>query len=61
MPGIIVGNMPIEAALRKFKKQIEKSGLLNDMKKHEHYTKPSVKRKLKSIAARKRALKNLQA
>lgn len=46
-----------ESALRRFKKQCEKSGIIAEIRKREHYEKPSVKRKKKSIAARKRAVK----
>jgi small subunit ribosomal protein S21 len=50
-------NEPFEAALRRFKKSIEKEGVLSEVKKREHYEKPSVKRKKKAIAARKKAVK----
>jgi len=50
-------NEPLEVALRRFKKSIEKEGVLSEVKKREHYEKPSVKRKLKAIAARKKAAK----
>ncbi len=46
-----------ENALRKFKKQCEREGILSDIKKREHYEKPSVKRKKKAIAARKKAFR----
>lgn len=46
-----------ESAMRRFKKQCEKAGILSEIRKREHYEKPSVKRKKKSIAARKRAKK----
>jgi len=46
-----------ELALKKFKKQCEKEGILSEIKKREHYEKPSVKRKKKMIAARKKAAK----
>jgi len=46
-----------EAAFRRFKKSCEKAGILSEVKKREHYEKPSVRKKLKSIAARKRAVK----
>lgn len=49
-----------EQALRRFKKQVEKSGILSELKKREHYEKPSVRRKKKSLAARKRALKKVR-
>lgn len=43
--------------MRRFKKACEKSGILSDIRRQEYYEKPSVKRKKKSIAARKRAKK----
>lgn len=49
---------PFEAALRRFKKSLEKEGILSEVKKREHYEKPSVKRKKKAIAARKKAAKS---
>ncbi len=48
---------PFDIALRRFKKDCEKAGILSDIRKHENYEKPSVRKKKKSIAARKRALK----
>jgi len=48
---------PIESAVRRFKRQCEKAGLLKELRKREHYEKPSVRRKKKAIAARKRALR----
>lgn len=49
-----------EGAFRRFKKACEKSGLLSEVKKREHYEKPSVRAKKKSIAARKRAMKKFK-
>lgn len=46
-----------EQAFRRFKKACEKSGILSEVKKREHFEKPSVRLKKKSLAARKRALK----
>jgi small subunit ribosomal protein S21 len=46
-----------ESAMRRFKKQCEKAGILSEIRKREHYEKPSVKIKRKRMAARKRALK----
>ena len=46
-----------ENALKRFKKQCEREGILSEIKKREHYEKPSVKRKKKAIAARKKAFK----
>ena len=50
-------NEPIESAIRRFKKQCEKAGILAELRKREHYEKPSVRRKKKAMAARKRALR----
>ena len=47
-------NESIDAALRRFKKSISQEGTLAEVKKRKHYEKPSVKRKKKSEAARKR-------
>ncbi len=47
-------NETLESALRRFKRQIQKAGVLAEVRKREHYEKPSVKRKKKSEAARKR-------
>ncbi len=61
MPGIrLRDGEAFEGAMRRFKKQCEKSGVLSDVRKREHYEKPSVSRKKKAIAARKRALKKLR-
>jgi len=46
-----------EQAFRRFKKSCEKAGILSEVKKREHFEKPSVRAKKKSIAARKRLLK----
>jgi len=50
-------NESFESALRRFKKQCEKAGILSEMRKREHYEKPSVRRKRKALAARKKAAK----
>ncbi len=58
MPGInIREGDSFEAALKKFKKQCEKAGILAEVRKREAYEKPSVRKKKKSIAARKRGTK----
>jgi len=46
-----------ESAVRRFKKQCEKAGILTEVRKREHYEKPSVRRKRKSLAAQKRVEK----
>ena len=47
----------LDSALRRFKRSCQKAGVLSEIRKREHYEKPSVKRKLKSEAARKRKFK----
>ena len=49
----------LENALKRFKRKCEKSGVLTEIKKRQHYEKPSVKRKRKALAARKKLLKRL--
>lgn len=61
MPGVKVReNDSIERALKIFKKQVEKAGIMSELRKRQHYEKPSVKRKKKIAAARKRLLKQLR-
>ena len=54
MSEIKVNNGNIEDALKRFKRQCARNGVLQEVRKREHYEKPSVKRKKKSEAARKR-------
>ncbi|WP_077616435.1 30S ribosomal protein S21 [Caenibacillus caldisaponilyticus] len=47
-------NESLEDALRRFKRSVAKSGTLAEVKKRRHYEKPSVRRKQKSEAARRK-------
>lgn len=59
MPGVKVNeNEPFENALRRFKKQCEKAGILTEVRKRQYFEKPSIRRKKKALAARKRAIKS---
>ncbi len=61
MPGVVVReDEPFESAIRRFKKQLQRSGVLGEAKRRRAYDKPSVKKKKKSILARKRLLKKLR-
>ena len=61
MPGVILRpNEPLDKMMRVFKKQVEKAGVIGDLKKKMHYEKPSIRLKKKSIAARKRRLKQMR-
>jgi len=56
MPGVkIRDGEGFEQAYRRFKKQVEKSGILSEIRKREFYEKPSAKRKRKTAMAKKRA------
>jgi len=47
-------NETLDSALRRFKRSCQKSGVLAEARRHEHYEKPSVRRKKKQDAARRR-------
>jgi len=59
MPGVYVrhDDEPVDKLLRVLKKQVEKAGIMYDIKRKEHFVKPSVAKTLKSRTARKRAAK----
>jgi len=58
MPDIVVREKePFEVALRRFKKQCDKAGILSEVRKRQFFEKPSLRRKKKAVAARKRAAK----
>ena len=48
-----------ENALRRFKRKCEKEGILTELKKRQHFEKPCVKRKRKTMQARKKMLRKL--
>ena len=61
MPGIrLKENEPFEVALRRFKRTVEKTGLLTELRAREFYEKPTSVRKRKAAAAVKRHAKKLQ-
>jgi len=61
MPGIkIKENESFENALKRFKKQCEKTGILSEIRKREHFEKPSLRKKRKALAAKKRAMKRMR-
>jgi len=53
----IKDNESLDNALRRFKRSCARAGVMSDVRRHEHYEKPSVRRKKKSEAARKRKFK----
>ncbi len=54
-------NEPFEAALRRFKRTIEKTGLLTELRSREYYEKPTAERKRKRAAAVKRHFKRIRS
>jgi len=63
VPGntVIVHDGQFEKAMRKFKKKVQTSGVLMDLRDRECYIKPTTRRKLKAGAARSRWRKYLQS
>ena len=57
---VLVQDNNIEKALRKFKKKIQNSGVLNDLRQREFYIKPTTERKLRRSAARNRWRKYIE-
>lgn len=57
---VIVGDMPINIALKKFKQKVEDSGILETLRKKMFYEKPTTVRKRRKGAARARWLKKLK-
>jgi len=52
---LIRDNENFEKALRRFSKSCERSGILADVKKHQHFEKPSERKKRKMAAARRKS------
>jgi small subunit ribosomal protein S21 len=51
-------NESLDSAIRRFKRKCSRDGIISDLRKKEFYEKPSVKRKKKAEAARKRSMKS---
>ncbi|CUT17020.1 MULTISPECIES: 30S ribosomal protein S21 [Candidatus Ichthyocystis] len=62
MPGVRVKeNEPFEAAVRRFKRAVEKAGVLTELRSREYYEKPTAVRKRRFAAAVKRHFKRLRS
>ena len=58
MAGVVVReDEPFERALKRFKKTCEKAGIMTEMKKNQHFEKPSERRKRKIAAAKRKRMK----
>ncbi len=51
---------PFERALRRFRRQVERAGIIKEVRRRQHFEKPSVRKKKKALAARKRAMKKVR-
>jgi len=61
LPGVYLEESDnFDISLRRFKKQVEKAGILSELKKRQHYEKPSVQKKKKKAAAKKRLAKKMR-
>ena len=56
---VVVEDGKFEKALRQFKRKVEDSGLIKEVKDRREYIKPSIKRKLSRNAAKKRWQKKI--
>lgn len=54
-------NEPFEVAMRRFKRSVERTGLLTELRSREYYEKPTAERKRKHAAAVKRHYKRLRS
>ena len=62
MPGIRVKDgESFESALRRFKKKCEKAGILADLRRHQHFEKPSERRKRKLNAAKRKMMARMKS
>jgi small subunit ribosomal protein S21 len=52
-------NEPLEKAIKRFKKKVEREGIIRDWKRHEYFEKPSTIRNRKKKAAERKRLKKL--
>ena len=57
---VVVSDGNVDRAMRKFKKKIQASGVLNELRDREHYVKPTTQRKIRRNAARNRWRKYVQ-
>jgi small subunit ribosomal protein S21 len=56
---LVDDNEPIDKALRRFKKECQKSGVLTELRRREYFEKPSVRKKRKAEAAKRKQRRKL--
>jgi len=52
---VVEGNESFESLIKRFNRTVQQSGILSEIRRREHYEKPSVKRKRKEAAKRRRS------
>lgn len=57
---IVVGDLPIDVAIRKFKQKVDDLGILEEVKQRMHFEKPTTERKRKKASAKARWQKKLK-
>jgi small subunit ribosomal protein S21 len=57
----IADNVSLDASLKAFRRKVQRSGILRELRSRRHYLKPSLARKLKEAAARRRKAKARKA
>jgi len=57
---VIGGNESFESLLRRFNKKVQQGGVLSEVRRREHYEKPSIKRKRKKAASRRKTARALR-
>ena len=58
MANVVIGdNESFDSLLKRFNKRVQQDGILSEVRRHEHYEKPSVRRKRKRAAKKRKAVK----
>lgn len=56
MANVVIGdNESFDSLLKRFNKRVQQDGILSEVRRHEHYEKPSVRRKRKRAAKRRKS------
>ena len=58
---VAADNENFESLLRRFNKRVQQEGILAEVRRREHYEKPSVKRKRKGAAKRRKSVRALKS
>ena len=58
MANVVIGdNESFDSLLRRFNKKVQQDGILSEVRRHEHYEKPSVRRKRKKATKKRKSVK----